>query len=234
MDAMMESILRTVISFILLILITLVIGKHINAHKNHYNFALSITIGSYIANMGFNTKLGFLDMMAGFVSMIVLFYLLLIAASKSRKIRGWLTGKPTVVIENGKILETNMKKVKFSIDDLNQQLREGGVFHIQEVEYALLEDSGKLSVLKKKPFQSITKQDLNLSSGTEALPVELIMDGKIIEKNVSGKYDQEWIQTELRKRSLQLEDVYYAVVNSGGKLFVDTHNDALSSPADVE
>jgi uncharacterized membrane protein YcaP (DUF421 family) len=234
MDAMLESVLRTVISFILLIMITLVIGKHINAHKNHYNFALSITIGSYIANMGFNTKLGFLDMMAGFASMLILFYLLLVLSSKSRKIRGWLTGKPTVVIENGKILETNMKKVKFSIDDLNQQLREGGVFHIQEVEYALLEDSGKLSVLKKKPFQGLTKLDLNLSSEAESLPVELIMDGSIIEKNAEGTYNSEWIRAELQTRNLQVEDVYYAVVNSGGKLFVDKHEDRLSSPADVE
>jgi uncharacterized membrane protein YcaP (DUF421 family) len=234
MDAMVESVLRTVISFILLILITLVIGKHINAHKNHYNFALSITIGSYIANMGFNTKLGFIDMMAGFASMIVLFYLLLLASSRSRKIRGWLTGKPTVVIENGKILETNMKKVKFSIDDLNQQLREGGVFHIQEVEYALLEDSGKLSVLKKKPFQGITIQDLNLPAGSESLPIELIMDGKIIEKNAAGTYNREWIRAELKTRNLKVEDVYYAVVNSGGNLFVDVHKDQLSSPADVE
>ena len=230
MEGILIPVLRTVASFVLLIVITAAIGKHINAHKNHYNFALNITIGSFIANMGFNINLNYMNMLMAFISMVLLFYLFLVLSSKSRLIRSWLSGNPTVLIKEGKIMEENMKKVRFSLDDLNQQLREGGVFNLFEVEFALLEASGELSILKKKSYQVPTFQDLNLTATSGALPIELIMNGKIIQDNTTSMYDSRWITTECHKRNLRIEDVYYAVVNSEGKLFIDKFNDQFTSP----
>jgi len=158
----------------------------------------------------------------------------MVLSSRSRNARKWLSGRPTVLIEKGKLLDKNMKKVKFSIDDLNQLLREKDIFNIVEVEYALLEVSGVLSILKKKPFQNTTKQDINLPISSESLPIELIMDGKIIKKNATGSYNREWIEAECKKRNLRIDEIYYAVINSSGYLFVDKNEDNLSSPTDIE
>lgn len=148
--------------------------------------------------------------------------------------RKWFSGTPTVLIEKGKILDNNMKKIKLSIDDLNQQLRQKGIFNISEVEFALLEVNGELSLLKKKAFQNVKKQDLHLTPEMESLPIELIMEGKIINKNTTSRYSKSWIEEECRKRNLQIEDIYYAVVNSNGSLFIDKYKDKLTSPTDVE
>jgi uncharacterized membrane protein YcaP (DUF421 family) len=113
-------------------------------------------------------------------------------------------------------------------------LRKKEIFNIAEVEYAMLEANGQLSILKKVPFQNIIKKDFNLPNSSQSLPVELVMDGKIIEKNTSGIYSREWIEAELKKRNIRIEEIYYAVVNSGGNLFVDKYEDRLSSPTDVE
>ncbi|MFP5111438.1 DUF421 domain-containing protein [Bacillaceae bacterium C204] len=234
MEDTLIPILRTAVSFMLLILVTLAIGKHINSHKNHYSFALSVTIGSFIANMGFDTNLKFKEILISFLVLVLMFYLFMVLSSRSRSFRKWLSGKPTLLIEKGKLLDNNMKKVKFSIDDLNQLLREKDIFNIFEVEYALLEVSGELSILKKIPFQNVIKKDLNLPNSLESLPVELIMDGKIIEKNASGIYKREWIEAEFKRRNLRIEEIYYAVVNSDGYLFVDKYEDKLTSPTDVE
>jgi len=234
MDNLLTPIVRTGVSFILLLVVTLMVGKHINAHKNHYSFALSVTIGSFIANMGFHTNIKFRDIFVSFAALIFLFYLLLIFSSRSRSLRLWLSGSPTVLIENGKILDENMKKMKISIDDLNQLLREKGVFNIGQVEYALLEVSGTLSFILKMPFQPATKRDLGISPLSQHLPVELIMDGKIIAKNATGLYNPEWITKECQRRNLRLEDVYYAVINTNGQLFFDKYKDRLSNPTDVE
>ncbi|RHW35715.1 DUF421 domain-containing protein [Neobacillus notoginsengisoli] len=234
MDNLLIPIVRTAGSFILLLVVTFAIGKHINAHKNHYSFALSVTIGAFIAHMSFHTSLKFRDIFIAFITLLILFYTLLIFSSRSRVLRGWLSGSPTVLIENGKILDKNMKKVKVSIDDLNQLLREKGVFNITEVEYALLEVSGTLSLIKKKPFQNATKQDLGISNSSQHLPIELIMDGEIINKNASGPYNPEWIEAECKKRNLRVEDIYYAVINTNGQLFIDQYEDQLTSPTDVE
>ncbi|KHE71497.1 DUF421 domain-containing protein, partial [Halobacillus sp. BBL2006] len=152
----------------------------------------------------------------------------------SRRLRFWFSGHPTVVIEGGKILEGNMKKIKFSLDDLNQHLRELGVFDIFEVDYALVEVSGELSVRKKSQFQPPTKHDLQLYSSPGTLPIEIIMDGTIIKKNLTARYHENWIHSECKKRNLKIENVYYAVVNSNGTLFIDTYNDHIHNPVDIE
>jgi len=234
MNDFLIPILRTSVSFILLLFVTFSIGKHIGSHKNYYSFALSVVIGSYIANMGFDTALSFKEMSIAFLTLVILFSLFNSISSRSRSLRKWLSGRPTVLIEKGKLLEENMKKVKFSIDDLNQHLRERNVFNIYEVEFALLEVDGELSILKKKQYQSLTKQDLHLPHPKENLPVELVMDGKIIDKNADDEYNREWIESEFRKRNLNIEEVYYAVINSNGTLFIDKYKDHLQSPVDVE
>ncbi|RWZ59905.1 DUF421 domain-containing protein [Halobacillus fulvus] len=234
MDGIFISIFRTLASFGLLIIITLLVGKHINAHKTHYSFALSITIGSIIANMAFDTAIPFVEILASFLTIFAAFYIFLTLSSRSRSIRKWFSGTPTVLVENGKILEGNMKKIKLSLDDLDQRLREAGVFDLGELEYVLLEVSGQLSIQKKNINLTVTKKDLNIPYDPSSLPRELIMDGKLVDKNLNQEFNSWWIQQECEKRNVKISDVYYAVVNSNGTLFMDFFKDNLQSPSDVE
>ena len=80
--------------------------------------------------------------------------------------RNWISGSPTVLIEGGKILEDNMRKVRYTLDSLDQALREKGIFNIEEVDYAVLEDNGEVSVLRKDEYQYVTKKDMKLSSNS--------------------------------------------------------------------
>jgi uncharacterized membrane protein YcaP (DUF421 family) len=233
MKDLLIPILRTAGSFIILMVVTFFIGKHINSHKNHYSFALSVTIGSFIANMGFDTSINFIEMLVSFLSLVLMYYLFMVISSRSRKIRKWISGKPTVLMEKGTLLDQNMKMTKFTLDDLNQLLREQGIFNLNELEYVLLETSGELSVLKKQPYQTPVKQDFNLTYSSVALPIELIMDGKIIEKNMAGKYNREWLDHECQIRNLQIDDIYYAVINSNGTLFIDKYEDQLTSTTTI-
>jgi uncharacterized membrane protein YcaP (DUF421 family) len=234
LENILEAVLRSIACYIILILVTFVVGKHLNSHKNYYSFAFSVTIGSFIANMGFNINIDFLPFLFSFITVILMFYISLLLSTKSRNLRSWLSGRPTIVIEQGKILDENLKKVKFTIDDLNQRMRELGVFDIYEVEFALLEVSGELSILKRQEFQETIKKDFQIPLSTVSLPIELIMDGKIIKKNLNSQYNNQWIQNECEKRKLRVEDIYYAVINSNGSLFIDTYSDKTRSTDDIE
>jgi len=235
LEDVLDSIFRTGVSFIILMVISTWIGKQVNSHNNHYNFALSITIGSFIANMSFHTTLHFTPMLSSFFTLILLYLLVSIISSRSRHFRLWFSGEPTVVIENGKILDSNMKKIRYSLDDLNQQLREQGIFNFSEVDYALLEVSGKLSVMKKTKHLVLTKQDFYQGRiGQENLPIEIIMDGIPIEKNFNSRYSKPWLEKELSVRKLKMEDIYYAVISSNGALIIDVYNDDIKSPLDKE
>ncbi|WP_338000914.1 DUF421 domain-containing protein [Neobacillus terrae] len=232
---MFDSIFRTGVSFIILMVISTWIGKQVNSHNNHYNFALSITIGSFIANMSFHTTLHFTPMLMSFFTLILLYLLASIISSRSRKLRLWFSGEPTVVIQDGKILDSNMKKIRYSLDDLNQQLREQGIFNFSEVDYALLEVSGKLSVMKKPQHLALTKQDFyQRRIEQENLPLEIIMDGKTVEKNFNSQYTKSWLEQELSERKLKMEDIFYAVISSNGALIIDVYDDNIKSPLDKE
>jgi uncharacterized membrane protein YcaP (DUF421 family) len=235
-ETLIIAVLRTCFSFLILLTVSIWIGKQVNSHNNHYNFALSVTLGSFIANMGFDTNLKFTPMFASFIALIFMYLISSLISNKNRRFRLWLSGEPTVVIENGKLLDGNMKKIRYTLDDLNQQLREQGIFDLIEVEFALLEVSGKLSVLKKTNYQSVTKNEI-VSTNTSVdihLPIELVMDGKVVEKNLNSQYSSAWLKQELQSRNLQLKDIQYAVISSNSSLIIDLYNDHLKSPLDQE
>ena len=217
-------------------IVTLWLGRQVNANRNYYNFALSITIGSFIANMGFDYTLHFFSMLAAFLALICIYFIFSLVSVRSRILRKWLSGRPAVIIEQGKILDSNMKKIKYTLDDLNQQLREQGIFDITVVEYAVLEVSGKLSVLKKEKYELIVKKDVfpaNIES-SRILPIELIMDGMVIEKNLNEPFTKQWLDQQLKQKKLQVKDIQYAVISSNGSLFVDLFTNGLTSPTDIE
>jgi uncharacterized membrane protein YcaP (DUF421 family) len=236
LENLIITISRTCISFLILMMVSLWIGKQVNSGNNHYNFALSITIGSFIANMGFDTYLKFIPLLAGFLALISMYFLSSLISTHSRRFRLLLSGEPTVVMEKGKILDANMKKIRYTLDDLNQQLREQGIFDVFQVEYALLEVSGKLSVMKKEKFQALTKGDFHpthLKSEIQ-LPIELIMDGMAVEKNFNSQYSSTWLNQELKVRNLQMKEIQYAVITSNGSLFIDLFEDHIKAPLDRE
>jgi uncharacterized membrane protein YcaP (DUF421 family) len=235
-ETLIFAVLRTCFSFLILLTVSIWIGKQVNSHNNHYNFALSVTLGSFIANMGFDTNLKFTPMLASFTALISMYLISSLISNKNRRFRLWLSGEPTVVIENGKLLDGNMKKIRYTLDDLNQQLREQGIFDQIEVEFALLEVSGKLSVLKKTKYQSVTKNEIVPTNNNVDihLPIELIMDGRVVEKNFNSQYSSAWFNQELQSRNLELKDIQYAVISSNSSLFIDLYNDNLKSPLDRE
>ncbi|WML60335.1 DUF421 domain-containing protein [Neobacillus sp. PS2-9] len=235
-ETLIIAVLRTCFSFLILLTVSIWIGKQVNSHNNHYNFALSVTLGSFIANMGFDTNLKFTPMLASFTALISMYLISSLISNKNRRFRLWLSGEPTVVIENGKLLDGNMKKIRYTLDDLNQQLREQGIFDLIEVEFALLEVSGKLSVLKKTKFQNVTKNEIVPTNNSVDihLPIELIMDGRVVEKNFNSQYSSAWLNQELQSRNLELKDIQYAVISSNSSLFIDLYNDNLKSPLDRE
>ncbi len=129
-----------------------------------------------------------------------------------------------------------MRKMRYTLDYLNQQLREKDIFNIEEVLYAILETNGQLTVLKKPQFRQVTRQDLMIAVHREnRLPIELIMDGEIIENNVKqNRLTESWLLAELKKRDIKVEETVYAVLLGNGEIYVDQYKDHISVPIDKE
>ncbi len=231
-----EVILRSIASFGLLLIGTRILGKQTISQMTIFDFVATISLGAIAANLAFNTSLKAYNTIIAFVIYVIIIFTIALISLKSRKGRKFFAGDPTIVIENGKILEKNMNKMRYTLDYLNQQLREKDVFNIEEVLFAIVETNGTLTVLKKPQFRNVTRQDLMIPITPEyKLPIELIMDGEVIKENLEqNNLTESWLQTELNKRNLVQKDVLYAVLSGNGNMYVDTYENHIHSPIDKE
>ncbi|ULM98106.1 DUF421 domain-containing protein [Peribacillus frigoritolerans] len=231
-----EVILRSITSFSLLLVGTKILGKQTISQMTMFDFVATISLGAIAANLAFNTSIKVHHTIIAFTIYIAIIFLMALISLKNRKGRKFLAGDPTIVMQNGKILEGNMNKMRYTLDYLNQQLRERDIFNIEEVLFAIVETNGTLTVLKKPQFRNVTKQDLMIPVMPEQkLPIELIMDGEIIKENLEqNNITFSWLESELIKRNLLKHDVVYAVLAANGNLYVDTFRDHIHSPIDKE
>ena len=226
MSVFLVIIMRTIAAFIILWIFVHILGKRTIFQKTYHLFIATITMGTIAGNLTFNYKISFLYFILSFVMMGSIIFTLNILSVKSQRFRERIAGRPVTLIHKGKVLEEALQKVGFSIDNLKQALRGKDIFTIDEVEWAILEVNGSLSVLKKAEYQSITRKDLNLNSTPYKIPVELIMDGKVLSDNLfNSPYTEEWLKAELQNRNTEVSKVSYAVVTTKGNLYIDFYQD---------
>ncbi|MEC2073527.1 DUF421 domain-containing protein [Alkalihalophilus marmarensis] len=233
----LEIIIRTLIAFASLFLGAKLLGKQTISQMTTFDFITTITLGSITANLAFNISIPMHSVWISFVMFVLIIYIVEYTAMKNRKARKFFAGDPTVIIENGKLLEGNMRKMHYTLDYMNQQLREINIFDVGEVLIAMVEPNGTLTALKKQEFREVTKGDLNLISQPEKhlVPIELMMDGVVISRNLQeNNIEEQWLMDQLEKRGVLKKDVMYAVLAPNEKLYVDTYHDFIPHPIDKE
>src|SRR5699024_7780767 len=145
-----------------------------------FDFIAAIVLGELVGNALFDEKAGLFEL--GYVILLwgVILYIIEIITQKFKKSRFILEGKPSLVIHKGELIYEEMRKNKIDIGELQHLLRMKDVFAIQEVEYAVLETNGEISVVKKAPFQNPTKKDLNVFPEEPQMAITLITDGEVL------------------------------------------------------
>lgn len=211
---------KSVIAAVTLFILARLMGKKQISQLTFFDYVVGISIGSVAAAMSVDQRI---SIHAGIVSMIVwaLFPIVFSFVSlHSMTARRLLDGTPKVLIQNGKIIEKNLQASKFTINDLLEELRIKDVFNIADVEFAVLETSGKLSVLKKAAVQAVIPKDMDVFSS-------IVIDGKLVKENMAKmNIDEQWLAAELRKHGINsVGDVLLASCNSQKVLQVDRKND---------
>ncbi|MCH5583739.1 DUF421 domain-containing protein [Shimazuella sp. AN120528] len=229
MSDLIETIIRTILSVFLLIISIHIIGKQLISRMTYLHYIVNITLGSIAANIAFETKLNFFNLTVSLTVFVTLSVLLSHLALKSHTFKKWIIGQPITLIDKGKILEKNLSKTNMSLEVLTQNLRKKDIFDLDEVEYAVLEMDGGLSVLKKTMYLPLTRKDLAFQKSDISFPVELIVDGEIIFKNLMKKnLTMKWLENELAKRKLVYNNVNYMVLGTNNQLYIDLYQDHLN------
>jgi len=205
---------RTIIVYFLIIFIMRIMGKREVGQLSIVDLTVSFMIAD-LSSMAVELDKNLLH----FVLPVLVLALLQIATSylslKSVFFRNLLDGKPEVLIKNGKIQEKVMKKYRYSLDDLRMQLREKDIYDFKDVEMAILETSGHLSVIPKSKVFSKAKK--------YTLPVPVIVEGKIIDEGLQ-KLNKSyfWLREELKKRGIKdFKEIFFASVNAYGEFYID-------------
>jgi uncharacterized membrane protein YcaP (DUF421 family) len=192
--------IKSVVAIAALFLLARILGKKQISQLTFFDYVVGISIGSVAASFASDPAIGYVH---GLTSMAIfaLFPLLLTAISlKSYPARKLLEGKPTILIQNGEIIVDNLRKVNLSVNDLLEECRLKNAFQVQEIEYAIFETSGKLSVLMKPAMQPLTPQDMNLPGAAKGICTNVIVDGTILDDNLSALgMDRVWLAAELSR-----------------------------------
>ncbi|KAA9012228.1 DUF421 domain-containing protein [Niallia endozanthoxylica] len=228
-------LVRSVISFGSLLIFARMLGKQQVSQITFFDYILGITIGSIAANLTTDLTSRSWTHWVGLAAWALMVFFLQKVTLKWRKASIYLDEEPVIVIMNGKIMEDVMHKLRYQISDLQEQLREAGTFDINEVEYAILERDGKLSVLKKSQYLPVTAEDLKITTPYKGLGTELIYDGEVVEQNLTFvNHDRHWLDNQLQAFGYQSpSQVFLAVLAPTGDLFIDGYRDNLKKYVDI-
>lgn len=220
-------ILRASCAFFAILILARIIGKKQVSQLTFFHYVTGITFGSIAAEISTQVETPFLD---GIVSLIV-WAVLTIAVSyisfRSKNARILFDDKPQIVINNGVILNNELRKARLHPDELAMLLREQSIFSFDEVQYAVFETNGELSVLKKPLARTATTEDVSVSApAPQYLPMELITDGQIIQKNLTElQLTEDWLRKKLAKKNIHdVNKVYYAQILENGSLYISIKN----------
>lgn len=231
----LQILLRSVTLVFTLFFFTKWLGKKHLTKLNIFDYIHSITVGGLSAILILETKINFFYGLMALFTWFFIPYIFRLVSIKSKKVRDFIEGKSTVFIENGKIMEDNLKKEGYSTDDLLQCLRQEKIFAVKDVEFALLEPSGDVSVMPKANLQPITAEDLHITVPMQQAPETVIMDGKImLEPLANLGLNIGWLTTELAKMNVTKENVFLAQVDDNKQLTVDLYDDQLPQPENTE
>ncbi|MYL44215.1 DUF421 domain-containing protein [Virgibacillus halodenitrificans] len=222
MQAYFSMFYETLFGFFSLFILAKVLGKTQISQLTAFDFISALILGELVGNALFDDEAGVAEIAFVVALWGILLYITEIITQKFKRTRHLLEGNPEIVIYQGKLIRDTMKKNNLDINQLQNMLRSKDTFSIREVEYALLETDGTVSVLKKPAFQIPNKKDMNVSQPKVHLSITLINDGEIIYDNLKEhNLSVEWLLEEVKKQGYEkTEDIFYAEYMKGKDLLV--------------
>ncbi|MCR3922013.1 MAG: DUF421 domain-containing protein [Firmicutes bacterium] len=224
----LQITIRVISILALLMLLILKTSRRKIGELPVFDFLAIIILGSVVGADIADPKVAHLPTAYAVVLLIAIQFIVSHFIMKNRVFGGKVTFGPTVVIQNGQFVKSNMKRLRYTLDDILMHLRQKDVFDVSEVEFAIVEDSGKVSVLKKSQYQPVTAAEMSLPTQYKGMSMPLIIDGKGQNENLQKmNLSRQWLLNQLQEHGIHsIEDVFYAEINTQGKLYISRVVDA--------
>ncbi|TCL73232.1 uncharacterized membrane protein YcaP (DUF421 family) [Hydrogenispora ethanolica] len=214
--------IRAAILYLLVVLIIRIMGKHQIGQLQPYELVITILISELAAVPMQDTDIPLINGIIPILTLLLIQVTLSFISLKSAAARLVICGGPSVLIENGKIVERELSRLRYNLTDLLEQLRLKDVPNIADVEYAILETSGKLSIIPKSQKRPVTPADLQIATPYEGLPTTLIEDGAVNKRHLAkANLNEDWLLRQVQKAGLTgFQDVFLASLDTAGQLYI--------------
>ena len=214
--------IRAAVLYLLVVCIVRIKGKHQIGQLQPYELVITIMISELAAVPMQDTNIPLLNGIIPILTLLFIQITLSYLSLKSEKARRIINGGPSILIENGQIVPAELTKLRYNPNDLLDQLRLKGFPNIADVEFAILETSGKLSVIPKSQKRPVNPIDLGLPTQYEGLPVALIIDGMVKKENLRKmNLDETWLNGQIHNFGFQnANQIFLASLDTAGSLFI--------------
>ena len=217
---MLINFVRAIMVYILVLVVMRLMGKREIGQLQPFELVISIMIADLASIPMTDPGVPIFNGLVPILGLLAMHLLITLLNIKSVNLRKITCGKPTILVYRGKIDEEALKKERFTISELQERLRGKDVFNLGDVEFAILETNGEVSVITKPNKRNLTPEDMNIEADYEGLPYDLIVDGKIMYENLSkiGK-DKRWLLKQIEKFKCMPEYVLIATMDGKGNFF---------------
>lgn len=217
---MLITFIRSIILYIIVLIVMRIMGKREIGQLQPFELAISIMIADLASIPMTETGIPITRGIIPILGLLVMHLLISVINIKSTKARAAICGKPRILIYRGKIDEQALKKERFTINELEERLRGNNVVNIGDVEYAILETSGQVTVIQKPNKRTTTPEDFNILPDYEGIPYDLVIDGKVMEKNLKeiGR-NYAWLRKEVTKFGFAPEEALLVTFDGKGQIF---------------
>lgn len=213
---------RAFVMFWWLLFMTKLMGQRQIGRLTAFDFIVAFTVGGTAAGVLNNAKNALIGAIATIGTLTALDIMVSYLALKNAKLRRVVQDEPLVLVQNGRIIEDMLRKARFNLDDLLLELRLEGFPNLHDIEFAILESNGKLSVIPKSDARPVQPRDLHLQTSYEGMSTLLIEDGNTIEDNLrKSRVNMAWLLEHLNQQGISSpEDVFAAMLDTKGRLYV--------------
>ena len=222
---MLILVIRTLILYLVIVVSMRIMGKRQIGELQPSELVVAIMISDLASvpmqAIGIPLLTGIVPVFTLIIAEILMSFLSL----KNRFFRKLISGEPNVIISHGHVNEKELERLRFNLNDLLEQLRISGNFDLSQIDTAILETNGQLSIVPKTAARPVTVGDMKIKNAEcDGIPCMLISDGKIVKQELKRSgHGREWLDEELKKRSLKLKDVFIASLSQNGTLFIQKH-----------
>lgn len=211
---------RAIVLYILVLVVMRLMGKREIGQLQPFELAIAIMIADLASIPMTDTGVPISNGIVPILGLLLMHLLISIINLKSIKARGIICGKPRILIYRGKIDEMALKKERFTINELQERLRDKNIVNIFDVEYAILETNGQISVIEKPNKRTTTPDDFGIIPDYEGLSYDLVIDGKIMSENLKKlNKDYNWLESEVLKFGYKPDDALLVTIDGKGQIF---------------